>query len=256
MENAYSIVPKQLAQALINKVSLIENKATADRLFKSALASRNCTIISFINAHAFNICYRNDQFAEALLKSDWLLRDGKGIEILYKSIGRKPGVNMCGTDTIPQLLTLAKNKRIALIGTEEPYLQQASDFLTQKGSNVVLTAHGFHAIANYLPLIQQARPDVVVLGMGMPKQEQLSIYLKEQLDFPCVIVNGGAIIDYWGNKVVRAPNWVRQVGGEWAFRLLLEPRRLFTRYVIGNFVFLRRVRQIRGQQFAALRNTV
>ncbi|AUD04460.1 WecB/TagA/CpsF family glycosyltransferase [Spirosoma pollinicola] len=247
-------VAKPTTQSIIDKVNLIEDAAAADQVFNQALASSGPTVISYINAHAFNLCFDSHDFAEALLNSDYLLRDGKGIEMLYKTLDREPGINMCGTDTIPQLLKLAKGKRIALIGTQEPYLQQAADFLKQKGHNVVLTAHGFHAIPDYLPIMQKAKPDVVILGMGMPKQERLSIFLKEQLDSPCVLVNGGAIIDYWGEKVQRAPNWVRQMGVEWAFRLLLEPRRLFKRYVIGNVVFLRRVQQLKRQELAALKS--
>jgi len=60
------------------------------------------------------------------------------------------------------------------------------------------------------------------------------------LGFPCLIVCGGAIIDFLGGKMPRAPRWMRRAGLEWAFRLGLEPRRLFRRYVIGNPVFLAR----------------
>ncbi|RCR68798.1 WecB/TagA/CpsF family glycosyltransferase [Larkinella punicea] len=242
------VVNGAFTQSLIEKVTLIENSAAANRVFKSALTSPTCVVISYINAHAFNVCHVNNDFADALMNSDWVLRDGKGIEMLYKVIDRKPGINMCGTDTIPQLLSLALGKRVALIGTEEPYLQQAANFLTRKGHNIVLTAHGFHSIEDYLPLVQQTKPDVIILGMGMPKQELLSVFLKERLEGPCVIVNGGAIIDYWGKKVVRAPGWVRQIGVEWVFRFLLEPRRLFKRYIIGNFVFLKRVVGLKLQQ--------
>lgn len=248
----YTTVTKPTSQSIINKVDLIEDEAHTERIFRKALANSSSTVISYINAHAFNLCFTNSDFAEALLKSDYLLRDGTGIEILCKAIDRNPGINMCGTDTIPQLLLLAKGRRIALVGTQDPYLQQAKDMLKQKGHNVVLTAHGFHAIPDYLPLLQQAKADVVILGMGMPKQERLSIYLKERLDKPCIIVNGGAIIDYWGEKVHRAPAWVRQMGMEWMFRLILEPRRLFKRYVIGNVLFLRRVQELKRQELTAL----
>jgi hypothetical protein len=58
--------------------------------------------------------------------------------------------------------------------------------------------------------------------------------------YPCLIVCGGAIIDFMGGKTARAPQWMRKTGIEWVFRLLLEPRRLFQRYVVGNPVFLAR----------------
>jgi exopolysaccharide biosynthesis WecB/TagA/CpsF family protein len=81
--------------------------------------------------------------------------------------------------------------------------------------------------------------------MGMPKQELLSVLIKENLDFPCLVINGGAIIDYYGNKVTRAPKWMRVNGLEWLYRFGLEPRRMFKRYMIGNILFLKRVRELK-----------
>jgi N-acetylglucosaminyldiphosphoundecaprenol N-acetyl-beta-D-mannosaminyltransferase len=62
--------------------------------------------------------------------------------------------------------------------------------------------------------------------------------LKASLKHPCVIVCGGAIVDFIGGKVSRAPNLVRTLGMEWLYRLYLEPKRLFKRYVVGNPLFL------------------
>jgi hypothetical protein len=53
-------------------------------------------------------------------------------------------------------------------------------------------------------------------------------------------VCGGAIIDFMGGKTSRAPVWMRKTGLEWVYRLMIEPRRLFHRYVVGNPVFLAR----------------
>ncbi len=74
----------------------------------------------------------------------------------------------------------------------------------------------------------------------MPKQEKLAIYLKNNLNYSCVIINGGAIIDFWGKKIKRAPLWIRNFKIEWIYRLILEPKRLGHRYIIGNFVFMKR----------------
>jgi N-acetylglucosaminyldiphosphoundecaprenol N-acetyl-beta-D-mannosaminyltransferase len=76
--------------------------------------------------------------------------------------------------------------------------------------------------------------------MGMPRQEEVAAGLREVLSHPCLIVCGGAIIDFLGGKTPRAPLWMRKTGMEWVYRLALEPRRLFQRYVIGNPLFLTR----------------
>ena len=73
----------------------------------------------------------------------------------------------------------------------------------------------------------------------MPKQEAVAARLAAS-GVPCLIVCGGAILDFLGGKVARAPGWLRRLGGEWVFRLVKEPRRLFMRYVVGNPMFLLR----------------
>lgn len=64
--------------------------------------------------------------------------------------------------------------------------------------------------------------------------------LRAALGGPCLIVCGGAILDFLGGKVTRAPRWMRRAGLEWAYRLAREPRRLWQRYLRGNPLFLRR----------------
>ena len=61
---------------------------------------------------------------------------------------------------------------------------------------------------------------------------------RDRAERPCLIVCGGAILDFLGGKVSRAPAWLRRLGGEWIFRLVKEPKRLFMRYVVGNPAFL------------------
>lgn len=74
--------------------------------------------------------------------------------------------------------------------------------------------------------------------MGMPKQELVSQQLSQQLQHPALIINGGGIVDFMSGTKQRAPVWLRKIGMEWSYRLFLEPKRLWRRYVIGNIVFL------------------
>jgi len=173
------------------------------------------------------------------------------MEILTRAVGANPGVNMCGTDTIPLMLEMFKDKSVALIGTEEPYLSKAAEVLRKKGNKIVLTSSGFHSVEDYVALIKEIRPEVILLGMGMPKQELLSSVIKAHLTYQCLVINGGAIIDHFGERRSRAPKWMRNTGLEWLFRLMQEPLRLFRRYVIGNFIFLVHVCETIGRSYEA-----
>jgi hypothetical protein len=189
-----------------------------------------------------NSVVTSKKFFDSLMSADIVLRDGIGMAILLRLLNQAPGLNLNGTDLIPKLLRLYAGRSIALFGTQDPYLRRARDkVMTQyaPGSRIV-TTHGYLDTADYVRLAATHRPELIVLGMGMPKQEEVACMLRAAVGYPCLIVCGGAIIDFMGGKTSRAPAWMRSTGLEWAYRLALEPKRLFHRYVIGNPVFLAR----------------
>lgn len=85
-------------------------------------------------------------------------------------------------------------------------------------------------------VVSSARPDILWIGVGTPKQDFLSSALAERLGLPCVGV--GAAFDFFAGTTREAPKMIQNSGLEWAYRLLQEPRRLWRRYLIGNIRFL------------------
>lgn len=207
-----------------------------DELVQST--ARQARVLTFINAHAMNLLVRNAVFFDAVMESDLVLRDGVGMSMLFKHLGIKPGMNMNGTDFIPKILQAFRGRKVALWGTESPYLQQAAEQVQNSfGVEAVSVHHGFDADQVYLQLALAHQPELIVLGMGMPKQERVASLLREN-NVPALIVNGGAIIDFLGNKINRAPFLFRKLGLEWLYRLGKEPVRLGRRYIIGNLSFI------------------
>jgi exopolysaccharide biosynthesis WecB/TagA/CpsF family protein len=97
---------------------------------------------------------------------------------------------------------------------------------------------GFQTPSTYLHLLRERRPSLVLLAMGMPRQEELALWLRRRLGHGCLLICGGAIVDFLAGRTRRAPPLLRRLGMEWAWRLGQEPVRLFKRYVIGNPQFL------------------
>ncbi|HSH89709.1 MAG TPA: WecB/TagA/CpsF family glycosyltransferase [Ramlibacter sp.] len=198
--------------------------------------------LAFVNAHAMNSAAEDEKFFNAVMGADLVLRDGIGMAILFRLLNQQPGLNLNGTDLIPKIIRRYAGRPIALFGTQEPYLSKACDRIEKElapGSECVI-ANGFLETTDYVRLAAAYRPSLIVLGMGMPRQEEVASVLRAALGYPCLIVCGGAIIDFLGGKTSRAPALIRKTGLEWAWRLALEPKRLFRRYVIGNPVFLAR----------------
>jgi len=228
-------------KSIIGKLRVVGSAGDKQGLLQALSAPEAPTVLGFVNAHAMNLVAGDGEYFKALSAADVLLRDGVGMALLYRRLGLDPGLNMNGTDFIPQLLATFKGRRAAFWGTEEPFLSQAalrSEALS--GVQVVSVHHGFAQVQTYIDLARQTRPELIVLGMGMPRQEAVAAQLKA-VDVPCLIICGGAILDFLGGKVTRAPQWLRRLGCEWLYRLLREPKRLFLRYVVGNPLFLLRM---------------
>ena len=229
-------------QELVQGVVRVHTQRGEQQLLDTLSQPAEPTVLAFVNAHAMNSAAGSKKFFDALMAADIVLRDGMGMAILLKLLNQPPGLNLNGTDLIPKILRRYAGRSIALFGTQDPYLRSARERVMNQlapGSRC-LTTHGFLDIPDYVRLAAAHRPELIVLGMGMPKQEEVACTLRAAVGYPCLIVCGGAIIDFMGGKTSRSPVWMRSAGLEWLYRLMLEPRRLFHRYVVGNPVFLAR----------------
>jgi exopolysaccharide biosynthesis WecB/TagA/CpsF family protein len=82
--------------------------------------------------------------------------------------------------------------------------------------------------------INRAQPDVLWLGMGAPAEQQFAIRNRDRLRRVGIVRTSGGLFDFLSGRARRAPKWMQIVGLEWAFRTLLEPRRLAGRYITTN----------------------
>lgn len=223
-------------------VRLHSEREVDERLLAPLVAADRARILAFVNAHAMNRIALDEAFYRAVRSCDVVVRDGSGVALHFRIRGLPPGLNLNGTDLIPRIIGRFDGRPIALLGTREPYLGAARDAIRADlaPASRVDIDHGFHDPAHYVRWVLERKPQLIVLGMGMPKQERLAALLRDAVDHPCLIVCGGAIVDFLGGRVARAPRWIRRLGMEWAYRLSREPRRLFGRYVVGNPAFVMR----------------
>ena len=90
--------------------------------------------------------------------------------------------------------------------------------------------------------IRAAKPDLLFVAKGVPGQELWIADHREELACRAAIAVGG-LFDFVSGRIPRAPKWMRRCGIEWTFRLYQEPGRMFRRYVVGNPLFLWRIRK-------------
>ncbi|NWK79439.1 WecB/TagA/CpsF family glycosyltransferase [Aquitalea sp. LB_tupeE] len=172
-----------------------------------------------------------------------LLNDGVALNIACRMLG-KPVFphNLNGTDFLPYFLSHAsKPYRIFLLGAEPGIAEQAGQKIESMGMHdVVGCCDGFSGMADQDALIQRINSlqvDVLLVAMGNPRQEQWILDNREKLQVR-VVFAVGALLDFMAGKVKRAPVWVRNLRGEWLFRLCQEPKRLLRRYSLEIIFFL------------------
>lgn len=212
---------------------------------KEYLYSEKPNTIFFLNAHCFNIASSNPKYLSVLNNATLLLNDGIGLKIASYLTSVRFKENMNGTDLIPKIIRLAceERKRIYLLGSEEEYVIKAKNKIQgMYGNDSIVGFHsGYfdeHEELDIIKEINNKEVELLIIGMGVPKQE---IWIHDHLDDLSgvkLFIAGGAIFDFISGKFRRAPKNMQKMGLEWLYRLKNEPRRLFGRYMIGNLVFL------------------
>ena len=215
----------------------------AYRRVDEALAGDGQTVFAFLNANNANLALRNQDFRTALSHSV-VLPDGFGIDIAAKALhGRPFPANLNGTDFVPALLTyVATPLRVAMIGATEEVLEKARGEFSRHAPwhEYVAVSDGYFSDDESGPVLEklaELSPDILLVAMGSPRQE-LWIDRHIRPEHGKVVFSVGALFDFVSNSVPRAPRILRLLRSEWIFRLALEPRRLWRRYLFGNPLFL------------------
>ena len=230
----------------ILKTMTLADEKELDVMLDELSKTKKAVSIGFLNQHGYNLIFHKKEIKESFFNLDYLLRDGKGIELACRYNKISPKLNLNGTDFIPhlidRLLKLENKPTFFAYGTSRPWLEKGAQNLFKDNSFRCLD--GFQELDIYKEHYLKNRTnglDVIVLAMGMPKQEILASMLKSIAVSRTIIICGGAILDFQAGKVRRCPKMFQKLGLEWFYRLVNEPKRLFSRYVIGIPLFFKNV---------------
>lgn len=175
-----------------------------------------------------------------LVEAELVLCDGTPLVWASRLTGKPLRERVAGSDLVPRLAAHAEKMgyRIFLLGGEISSLEGAAKNLQARYPDLPPVGYfsppfaPLHEFDNQgiLQEIQKARPDILLVAFGCPKQEKWIYMHYRKLGVPCCI-GVGATIDFLAGKVSRAPAWVAKTGLEWIYRMLQEPRRLAGRYL-------------------------
>lgn len=202
-----------------------------------------------VNVHAMNLAYRQPWLRDLFNAARVVFCDGAGVMLGARLLGETIPQRITYADWMWQLAGFAQSRSYSLffLGAQEGIAERAAGELLARfpALRIVGTHHGYFAKTGpenerVIELINSARPNILVVAFGMPLQERWLCENWEKIEAN-VFLTGGACFDYVAGAVSRCPRWMADNGLEWLYRLLIEPRRMFTRYVIGNPLFIWRV---------------
>jgi len=234
------------------------NRDEALSFLLERLGQRRLTRIAFANANLLTILGDEPRGARVLDRF-LVFNDGVGLEIASKLLyGARFPSNLNGSDLTPALLAAApRATRVFLFGAKPGVARKAATVITQRfGLRVCGTQDGYEGArdpASSIEIIRAARPDIVLVALGNPRQESWIAENGARLGAP-IIMGIGALFDYLANVVPRAPFTIQRLRLEWLWRLALEPRRLGKRYTVDLVRFLWRVWGQRQKAFLAARS--
>jgi N-acetylglucosaminyldiphosphoundecaprenol N-acetyl-beta-D-mannosaminyltransferase len=211
---------------------------------EETIARRGKMSLLYLNPHIYNLAQENERLRAAICRADWVLVDGIGIVLISRWSKCRIQKRLTLMDYVYPLLDRARNHEwsIYFLGGEPEITTRLRQSLLEQipGLNVAGCRHGYfseHEEEELVAEINRARPQIVMVGMGTPRQELWIDKYLSALETSVVIAAGGSFSNL-GGIAPRAPAWMHRNGLEWLFRLSREPKRLIPRYVLGTLLFL------------------
>lgn len=228
---------------------LIDNVYMRDALdaIDGFINKRNPILIATLNTDHVVKMSKDVSFKNIYCTATLTITDGVPIVWAARFLGTPIKEKISGADLFPSLCELAsqRGRKVFFLGGKEGAAASSAELLRKKlpslqVSGTYCPSFGFEndekENTKIIEMIRVASPDILFVGLGAPKQEKWIYKHKNQYKVP-VSIGVGAAFDFYSGIVKRAPKWMQNVGLEWFWRLMMEPRRLWKRYLIDDPIF-------------------
>ena len=194
--------------------------------------------VFIVNAHTLTLAETDPSYRAVLNRADAVFGDGVGVRVAARLRGVEMRDNLVGTDLMPFLFAQPFGERLRyfLLGGTPETAAGAAAGLRERFPALDLAGyhHGYFEEKEAAPVIEsinEAAPDVLLIGMGNPRQERWIHDHLAALRVP-VSIGVGGLFDHWSGRLRRAPRWARQRGLEWCQILFQQPHK-WRRYLLG-----------------------
>ena len=232
------------------------NREVVEQIVSMALTSPSSGCdVHLLEANGLAIAETDPDFEKLLIDSCMVLPDGRWLEILTKK-SSQPLTQFRGEDLFRAVLDEGRTSGVRhfFVGATQEKLQQLFDVLETVYPGVEVAGHWVPPFRELTPeeqtllseKIVESKAHIVWLGISTPKQDWEVARLAQSTARVAIAV--GAAFEFVSGHKKTAPRWMTRLGIEWLYRMLSEPRRLAKRYVVGTYLFARRVLRFRQEQ--------
>lgn len=213
-------------------------------------------LINTIYAYSYVVAQEDGFFSEALQKCDYLMPDGASIVNACRWLKAKsqPKERIAGWDLFAFEMERLEGRckrddvrrKVMFLGSSEKVLSLIRERATVDYPHLEIVTYSPPYKSEFsdednqamIQAVNTANPDLLWIGMTAPKQEKWTYKHWNELNIHCHCGTIGAVFDFYAGTARRAPIWWQKHSLEWLFRLLIEPRRMWRRYIIGNTKFI------------------
>jgi N-acetylglucosaminyldiphosphoundecaprenol N-acetyl-beta-D-mannosaminyltransferase len=230
---------------LNTRVDCTSYRDACDRIQYWAQSGRSCYVVA-ANVHVVMSGWWDRRYQQVINQAALVTSDGMPLVLALRWLGNKAQSRVYGPDLMLAWCDRAAKTGlpIYLYGSTDETLTKMRASLEQRFPGLVIAgmrAPAFREMSEVeeradRQAIQDSGAKVVFVGLGCPKQELWMARQAGQLD--CVMVGVGAAFQFFSGEVSQAPRWMMGLSLEWLYRLCMEPRRLWKRYLVNNPAFV------------------
>lgn len=241
----------RLMNTEIDNLTMYETLDAIDSLIKED----NCSYVVTPNVDHIVQLEKDEELKRVYENASLILTDGKPLIWISNWYKTPIKEKISGSDLFPRVCDLAAKKgyTMYLLGAAEGVADKAAKNLIDKykGLNIVGTyspPFGFEKdkveLKKIERQIQEVHPDILIVGLGCPKQEKYMYHHCKELGVP-ISFGLGASIDFEAGNIKRAPRWMSEHGLEWLYRITQDPKRLAKRYLVDDMKIISIARKYR-----------
>jgi len=216
-----------------------------DKVIDLAVQKRS-SYVCFASVHMVIEAYKNRSYCEKVNAADIIFADGKPVALACSLLHNKKQERICGPDFTPALLKRANEKKLSVFiyGSTEDVIMACKKRIASEFNDIRFAgaiSPPFRQLTdqeldNDIETINRSEANILLVALGCPKQEEW--VAKNSARINAVTLAVGAAIPIFAGFEKRAPKWMQSMALEWIYRLMQQPKRLFSRYFYTNPYFL------------------